>query len=401
MRITVDAFVMSEDIRQAVLDVSEDGRLRRSKLRIHDGGLAVAPQVLSQMESPTVLILESDKREQGMLADLEAVADHVAPDTRVLVCGIENNIDLYRRLLGMGVADYLVVPVTAEDLLNTIVRACSDEADSNLAPLISVIGVRGGVGTSALACNLAYKLGHGMDGEVVLLDLDISAGTAAINLNLNPRQSAADVLSQSETLDSLLVERYLQRYDDHLLLLGSKAQLDIAFRPPSEVLEDFLNILRRQYDAVVLDLPRQWSSWVRDTLLDSTAVAVVAYPDLSNLRDTERMMGFLSEKRGMSRPTCLVLNKVGLAPKAELGSKDFEEVMGRAPAASLPFEPTAFGQALNNGEPVIRKGASKAFGKAFARMMEALSLDPLMPSAKARASTKKNVLRALIPAKGR
>lgn len=401
MRITVDAFVISEETRQAVLDVSEDSRLRRSKLRLHDGGLAVAGKILSHMESPTLLVLESDKPEDAMLDDLDAVADHVAPDTRVIVCGTDNNIDLYRRLLGMGVSDYFIAPLTAENLLNTIVRVCSNEGDADMAPVVSVTGVRGGVGASALACNLAYKLGHELQGEVVLLDLDISAGTAAVNLNLNPRQSAADVLSQSESLDSLLLDRYLQRYDDHLMLLGSKAQLDIAFRPPPEVLEDFLKILRRQYDAVVLDLPRQWSAWVRDTLLDSTAVAVIAYPDLSNLRDAQKMMSFLSEKRGLSRPTSLILNKVGLAPKAELGAKDFEDVVGRAPAASLPFEPMAFGQALNNGEPVVRKGASKAFNKAFGQMMTALWLDETAGHARARKPAKKSMLSALMPAKGR
>ncbi|MQX36030.1 AAA family ATPase [Roseospira navarrensis] len=375
MRITAEAFVLSDETREAVAALQDDVRMRRSEVSIHPGGLEEAAGILARMDSPLLLILESDKKGEALLTELDTVADYVAPETRVVVIGQDNDIGLYRQLVGMGVADYLLAPITPDDLIDTVIRVTTDESEMHLAPLVAVMGVRGGVGSSSLACNLAYKLGRDTGGEVVLVDLDISAGTAAVNLNLSPRLSAADVLAQSEQMDSMALDRFLQRYDDHLMLLGSTAQLDISFRPPSDVLERLLNQLRREFDTVVLDLPRQWSIWVRDVLLDASTVVVVAYPDLSNLRDAQKMLAFLREKRRMSLPTVLALNKVGMAAKAELSAKDFEEVVGRAPAAALPFEPAAFGQALNNGEPVIKKGASKAFQRSMDQLVAGLHLD--------------------------
>lgn len=395
MRISVEAFVLSDQARQAVNGLAEDARLRRCQVRVHDGGLPEAPAVLARVDSPDVIILESDKPSREMLADLDMVADHVSPEARVLVIGIDDSIALYRHLLGMGVADYFISPVDVGDLVDGVLRTVSDGSDQNLAPMVAVVGVRGGVGSSALACNLGYRIGREVSGEAVLVDLDISAGTSAITLNLNPRQSVADVLGQAENADSTLMERYLQRYDDHLLLLGSTAQLDIAFRPSSDVLESLLNALRRQYDAVILDLPRQWSIWVRDVLLDATTVVLVAYPDLANLRDAQKMVKFLKDKRSAAQPTLVVLNKVGMAPKAELAAKDFEDVVGLAPAAIMPFEPVPFGQAMNNGEPVVKKGASKAFLRTMEQLVSALELD-MKTGTRAARRARKGVLGALL-----
>jgi len=396
MRLTVEAFIATEQTRAAMDAVKEDIRLRRSPINIHDGGLAEAPATLVRIEAPQVLILESELSGADLLSELDAVADYVTQDTLVLVIGVDDSIALYRQLMSMGVADYLVAPVSATDLVDAVVRISSDESDRNLAPLISVMGVRGGVGSSAVACNLAYKIGHDVSGDVVLVDLDISAGTAAVALNLSPRQSAADVLGHAEALDQIDMDRHLVRYDDHLALLGSTAQLDIAFRPPSEALEALLTVLRRQHDVVVLDLPRQWSMWVTDVLLDSSIVLLVAYPDLSNLRDAQKMVGFLSEKRREGWPTHVLLNKVGMAPKAELGAKDFEDVVGRAPVASLPFEPQAFGEALNTGEPVVKKRlASKGFVRAFDSLNTELNLD-LKPGTRAARKAGRGVLNGLL-----
>lgn len=396
MRISVEAFVQDGRTRAAVEAMREDVRMRRSQVRVHDGGLAGAPATLGRMDTPDLLILESDKPGEGMLADLDTVADFVAPETRVLVIGVEDSIALYRQLLGMGLADYLVGPPSAGDLLDAVLRSGSAEVAQNLAPLIAVLGVRGGVGASALACNLACKIGHDISGEVALVDLDISAGTAAISLNLNPRQSAADVMSQGDALDTTSLDRYLLRYDDHVMLLGSTAQLDVTFRPPSDVMESFMNGLRRQYDAVILDLPRQWTGWVRDLLLDASAVVLVVYPDLSNLRDVQKMGAFLTEKRSGANPACVVLNKVGMAQKAELAPKDFEDVLGRAPVASVPFEPVAFGQALNNGEPVVKKGASKSFLRSMDQLVDSLKLE-MKPGTRAARKVRKSLLGSLLP----
>ncbi len=396
MRLIVEAFVVNEPTRHALEALKDDIRFRRSAIHVHDGGLAEAPGILVRVEAPQVLILESELSGSDLLTELDTVADYVTQDTQVLVIGLDDSIALYRQLVSMGVADYLVGPAHADDLVDAIVRISSDESDRNLAPLISVMGVRGGVGSSALACNLAYKTGHDVSGDVVLVDLDISAGTAAVALNLSPRQSAADVLGQADSLDQTDIDRYLVRYDDHLALLGSTAQLDISFRPPSDALEGLITALRRQYDVVVLDLPRQWSMWVTDVLLDSSAVLLVAYPDLSNLRDAQKMVGFLAEKRREGWPTHIVLNRVGMAPKAELGAKDFEDVTGRAPLASLPFEPQAFGEALNTGEPVVRKRtASKTFFRAFEALNTSLNLD-LKPGTRAARKAKRGMLQGLL-----
>ena len=77
--------------------------------------------------------------------------------------------------------------------------------------IIGFIGARGGVGSSSLAVNTAYNLARQYDEDVLLIDLDLAFGTAALALNLNPMENVAAALDQPDRLDEVLMERFMTR----------------------------------------------------------------------------------------------------------------------------------------------------------------------------------------------
>ena len=103
---------------------------------------------------------------------------------------------------------------------------------------------------------------------------------------------------------------------------------------------------------VVLDLPRTWRPWARETLLDCDEVIIVAQPELTGLRNAKNLIDHLSELRTVKRPTRLMINKEGARKKTELKSKDFEKAIGHQPITSIPYDSSLFGSTLNNGNLV-------------------------------------------------
>lgn len=332
------------------------------------GGLDGAVAYLNANPSPQVLIVESALPGDQLLTALDALADVVAPETRVVILGGDNDIALYRRLIAMGIAEYLVGPIDGAELAETVFNICFGGTDDTLGKLVAVYGLRGGVGASTVAANLAYALARSTNDDVVLADLDLWFGTAALALNLTPKQTVADALVQPERLDDVLLDRFLLKYDNRLSVLGAPQTPNVASPPDSESLDQLLGILRGRAGHVVVDLPHLWAPWVRDVMLDASDLVVVGYPDLANLRDGRNLFDVLGAARGVDRPVHLVLNRDGASRKGELAPKDFEDSLGTRPRQTVPFDPSAFGLAMNNGEPVQKTAPNSAAAKAFARL---------------------------------
>lgn len=371
MRISIVAFTETGARADAVRALAADRRLRRCAVTVADGGLEAAARALALAHeaSPDLLILESALGGGDLVAALDALAGAVAPTTRVVVLGTDNDIALYRTLLAMGVSEYLIGTVAPDDLAVLADRLFRGEGEGTGGRVVAVFGARGGVGASAVATNLAVALGRGMAEDVLLVDLDLSFGTDALALNLNPRQTVLEALAQPDRLDDLLLDRFMVKVDQHLSLLAAPAVLaEGAGDPSPQALDALFALLRRNAAHVVVDLPHQWCPWVREVLMDANELVVVAYPDLANLRDARNLLERLAEPRGVQAPTRLVFNRAGLVRKGELAARDFEDGAGVKPAAIIPYDGAAFAAAMNTGEPVCAAAPGSPAARAITEL---------------------------------
>jgi pilus assembly protein CpaE len=324
---------------------------------VRSGGVQEAINFLSDHETPQVLIVETTETGDALFQALEGLAEVCAPDSRVVLVGNENDVSLYRRLISMGLSEYFCGTVTAEDLGTTIEGLFAEGGGIELGRTIAFIGARGGVGTSSIAANTAYALGTNLDENVILLDLDLAFGTLAMTFNLQQKQSIVDALAQPNRLDDVLMARFMLKFDNHLSVVPAPSSLTGNYGIQLESFEVLLKLVRQMVPFVIMDVPHTWQPWVHEILLDANDLVVVAYPDLANLRDTKNLVDTLSQQRGKS-PTRLVFNRVGMSKKTELSSKDFKDNLRLEPDIVVPFDPAAFGTAMNNGQMIVQ--ASKA-----------------------------------------
>lgn len=342
-------------------------------MSVHGHGLNGAIQYLASHESPHLLILEIDLSEDALLDGLERLAAVVSPETRVMIIGNSNDIGLYRRLIGMGISEYLFGPLDPGDVVSVITRIFAGSEDQHKGRVIGVYGSRGGVGTSAVAANVAFALAKSYNEPVVLVDLDIAFGTASLALNVNARQTVADVLVQPDRLDEVLVERSLIKINDKISLLAAPSQPNAQTHIDGRIIEALINILQKTAAYVVLDIPHLWAPWVRELLIECNELVLVTYPDLANLRDVRNLVEVLNQARGTGAPTQLILNRVGVARKGELTGKDFEESVKLTPKLSIPYEPGVFGTAMNNGDAVVQTAPNSESTKSFLKLATLVS----------------------------
>src|SRR5258707_1522038 len=159
---------------------------------IGQGGIAAAAQAVDAAAPPGLLLIDISDNEDPLSA-MDALAEICPPSTRVVTVGTSNDIMLYRRLLAMGVVDYLHKPIAPEALHEALLQAsrpverAAPAAATKEVRVIALIGARGGGGTTTLAAAIRWCLSQEHQQRGALLDLHLPVGNLALRLDLEPR----------------------------------------------------------------------------------------------------------------------------------------------------------------------------------------------------------------------
>jgi pilus assembly protein CpaE len=366
--IRLHAFCETPGTAAAMRHAISDRRLSRATCVVSMGGLGAAITHCAANPTPHLLILESTASRPdllGLLADLALVCD---AGTKVIVVGKSNDIAFYRALMTNGIAEYLLAPVDPLTVIGAILRLYQNEDTTHIGKTHAFIGAKGGVGASVLAQNLAWTVSQGAL-ATLLADLDLQFGTAALNFNIDCPIGFADQLSEGDRLDGALVERLLFKHGPHLSILPCATAAHIAKDPDVGMIGKMLDLARASFPHVVLDLPSAWSPLVRHGLMTADTITLVAEPDLGNLRNARCLVDFLKGARPNDPPPRLILNRVGLPRRKEIGAKQFATALGLALWAEIPFDATLFSAAEANGQ-MIAEASPKA---AMAGLLDGLA----------------------------
>lgn len=351
LRTAIGAFMLSEDSISAMESLKKDRMFFRCQIEVQTGGMENALPFLADKITPPLLIIESSGNASQLLEQLDKLAGVCDPDTKLILIGSENDIDLYRTLKDAGVSDYLVAPIDTEKLRSSIINAYSESGvTSEGGKTIAFFGVSGGVGSSTISHNVAHELATRLERRVTLIDLDICFGTAALNFNVQPRQTITDAIAQYDNLNQDLFDKLLLEADHNLLALYAPASLNSGLQLSLNVIEKLIQLAKEMSDFIILDVPHGWGALTVDILALVDDLVVVARPELTALRDAKNILEVMGPKREMGTQTRLILNHVDASKKNDLSIKDIRDALAMTPEACIPHDPDSFGLCLNNGE---------------------------------------------------
>jgi pilus assembly protein CpaE len=200
-----------------------------------------------------------------------------------------------------GADDYIGKPIDLAVLaakIETILRQTRAVAQVIAAPrtlgtVVAFAHGKGGVGATTLACNVAAALAA--DGKsVVLLDLNLQFGNAAMFFDLRPRTtivdfSRADITRVTE--DDFA--RYLADHKSGVRLLAAPPSPEEAELVSIAAVQQGVDLARGGRDAVVLDLPTKLDEITLAALDVTDMVCVVTAPHLAALRSTSDTLAML------------------------------------------------------------------------------------------------------------
>ena len=342
---------------------------------VHEGGVETLAPLIKGPSSPAFLLVDISGVEDPLGA-MDGLASQCGEETRVVVVGLENDVGLYRRLLAMGVSDYLVKPVSGpvlSEAIHAAIRVHASEPDHpRAARVVAIIGSRGGVGATALALSAAWLLAQ--EKRVVVLDLDLHFGSAALSLDLEPGRGLQEILANPDRIDSLLIDAAMTSAGERLRILGGEDSLEESLDAGRAGLTALLANLSGATDFVLVDMPRTLNDLSRQVLAVADMIVVVTDQSLAAMRDTRRLLTLAKSQKGGAH-ALVIANRVG-GVAGEISRADFERGIGAKIDVSVPFDVKAAVAAAERGKPLADVAHASATVAALRALAARLSGAP-------------------------
>lgn len=204
----------------------------------------------------------------------------------------------------------------ATRLREQIEKSGETQEKARTGRVITVFSAKGGCGKTTLSTNIATVLAESGRGSVALLDLDLAFGDVAIALQLFPNHTVGDAVGIDE-LDGQAVRGLLTPHSSGLQALVAPIEPSVAETISVDLVRQVIDILREEFDYVIIDTPPALDDNVLSAFDRSDVVALIAtldIPALKNLKLTLETLDLIGYPRERLR---IVLNradsKVGLA----------------------------------------------------------------------------------------
>ena len=194
-------------------------------------------------------------------------------------------------------------------------------------------------------------------GNVLLVDLHLAYGDAAIYLGAEPKFSIADALENTHRLDAAFLKSLCVKTKAGSELLAAPDR-NLAMPVDAGKVRSLIEAAARFYRYVVLDLCRTDPA-VLDGLDPVKKILVIANQELATVRSASRMAITLNQRYGRDRVELAVSR---YDPNAGIGQEDIERVVGSKIRHLLPSDYRVALEALNTGRPLALNNQTRLAG---------------------------------------
>ncbi|MBI1301685.1 MAG: AAA family ATPase [Alphaproteobacteria bacterium] len=340
---SISVFSRDQETLNAASAIADDWRFARVHLSAVDGDVVSAISKFSAEGSTDLVIIQTEDINDSFTERLGELSAYCDEDTAAIIIGPVNDVYLYRKLIEMGVSDYLVKPVTSEIFTDVIAKALIERLGVSDSSLIAFIGAKGGVGTSSIAQIAALCAAEKMGQKTMLLDAAGGWSPISVGMGFDPSATLFEVARAVEAKNEDAIKRVMFGASNKLNVLatGSDAMLDASISPAQY--ENILDNMMAKYPVTLVDLSCSENALKKAVLSRAHQIVVVTEPTVTSLRFSRSLLKEISVVRGGEQEDIsLLVNKVGINKAHEVSLGDIQQALEFKPAGAIAFNTNIF-----------------------------------------------------------
>ncbi len=227
--------------------------------------------------------------------------------------------------------------------------------------VIVITSGKGGVGKTTSTANIGTGLALAGK-KVVLIDTDIGLRNLDVVLGLENRivYDLVDVVEGNCKLKQALIKD--KRYDGLHLLPAAQTRNKMAVSP--EQMKALVEEIEQDFDYILIDCPAGIERGFKNAIAGAKAAIVVTVPEVSSVRDADRIIGLLSAAEIDNVKLLINRLRPDLVKRGDmLAIDDTLEILGIDLIGVIPEDERIF-RSSNLGEPAVTDESSSA-GEAY------------------------------------
>ena len=249
---------------------------------------------LSQMieQSYDVVFVDLDVNPEYALDLIERICRESS--ATVMVYSAQADPEWVIRCMRAGAREYLAQPFTLAAIAEALIRASERHSRASTSKratgeLSVFFGSKGGSGVTTLACNFALLLARESSQKVLLIDLDLPLGDAALGLGIAASYSTVDALENFSRLDSTFLSKLLVQYSPWLSVLPSPGKFSNS-HASKEAVDKLLTVARQDFDYVVVDSGSKFDGTAMALFKQDARFYLVTQVGIPDLRNSNRLI---------------------------------------------------------------------------------------------------------------
>ncbi len=320
---------------------------------------------VSRQLQPHVVLMDVNMPGMDGITATEALAVEL-PQCPVVIMSVQGERDYLRRAMQSGAREFLIKPFTGDELVASLRRVYELEAKKGAyspraAPVVAetkpggqvcvVLSGKGGCGKSFIAINLAAALRIETSAKVCLVDLDLQFGDVGVMMNLDHSKTITELVDGSGSLDWEFIDDVLADGPMGLRVLLGPFSPEYGDLVRAEHVRAIVDILRREFDYVVVDTGSQLSEATLEAVDNAEHVIVVGALTIPAIKDTRLMLKMLESLRVDRERIAVVVN--GHDAHAVYDGPSIERNLKFPVRVQFPSEPRLVAGSIHRGSPLV------------------------------------------------
>jgi pilus assembly protein CpaE len=342
---------------------------------------STAPENLAaalRVAAPDAVLADLHDAPQAVLDAFEALP---APRPALLAFGPASDGLLVLRALRLGAREFLPGEVSSAELtaaLEKLARAAEPvSALQSRGQILAVMGGKGGVGATVIACQLATALQR-LGRRVVAVDLGLPLGDLDLHFDLRPRYTLAQLADPGQSIDAAYLQSISCVHASGVRVIAAPQCPEEAEAVTAKQIANALEVLRSDCDFVVVDLARTWSEPLLQALDVADLVLLVTLLDVPTLHHVRRQLAVLERLRIPAGKIRVIANRASSADA--VGESEVQNFIGFSPSARIPNDFPTVAASVNRGVSIAEVAPRSAIAHAFAELANQAHLWCGLPS---------------------
>lgn len=354
MDINVMLISKIDERRETLKDLLQDTEIKvMAETR---GGISALDKI--ENISPEMIIMTFDDHDTDVLNIAERIYTG-RPDCTIIFLVDTVNTDVLQKAMSAGVRYVTTFPESGYDFAEWLKVIYNNEkirhqsvgegkSISWLSRIITVFGAKGGIGKTTISTNLAVKLAE-KGKKVALLDFDLEFGDVGVFLNLDVKDTLAELLMEKAEFDIDTIRSYMNIHSSGVHVLCAPKSPEYSEGINSNHIEKLINTLRSYYDYVIIDTPASFSDITLTAIEGSSMVLFITGFDISILRNSKLSINLLESLQQKEKVRVLINRDM----EGNITGGDVEKILGKAIWARIPSDYFVAVNALNKGVPFV------------------------------------------------